>query len=323
MVSSKTFRTASRWIVTTMIATSVMICEGTQEFAARLDAVLVPVLEASEQESAKSSMDDDLTKRASTIAADFDFEKMQKESPKEFEKMRPIFTLAAEMQLTRVGYTPGTLDGIADDALRSAVLAFESARGLPSTGDACAPRTLSRLIAEDAALDHQYVTLPFTQFFDRMWNDGFVSATGTWAFQNGDKMAWPEQATHISCFRDRSECVEAQAIVSDGTDNKHALSVDLNYYDIERWDDRQIVTKPLEHTCTRYVIRFNRVQKSVTAVRSTISKDAPCEGMSGELYIVLSDGFKSSMAHQTEERELRKRLMNVKPEIWQRLKPSK
>jgi hypothetical protein len=281
---------------------------------------LVPTVEASRQETttAVKPDDDGVGKRASKLTTEI--EKERKQSPAGFEKMRTAMTLLAEMHLGRLGFEPGPLDGVSDDKLRGTVQDFERARGLPVTGDPVSDRTLATLMAENELLDHHSVALPFRHFGDSMWKEGFASATGTWAFQNGEKMGWPEQASEIDCFRDRGECVEALAVVTDGDTKTHALSVDLNYYDIERWDEHEIVTKPLERTCVRYVMRFNRVQKSVTAVRSTISKEGTCEGMSGELYVVLSDGFKASLSRQTAESEERKRLMNVRPEVWQRLK---
>ena len=65
----------------------------------------------------------------------------------------------------------------------------------------------------------------------------------------------------------------------------------MDLLEIERWDDVEIVTKPLQANCTRTVTRINRAQKTVTSLRSTISNDPGCSFVEKEeLHSVLKSG---------------------------------
>ena len=263
----------------------------------------------------RSPYDDATKKRIADVTAQMD--QGRKETPEEFTKARVMFTLMTEMHLGRLGFESGVLDGVQDEKLGQAVRAFEESREFTATGDATSSRVIAAVEVEGEILDHKPITLPPLYFGDRMWDRGFVHANGTWQIQ-GDDSGAPEQTTSIDCFRERGECVVTNAVVRD-TDGTHVLTLDSNYYEIERWDLQEIVTKPLELACVRYVIRVNRVQKSVTGVRSTISKEGLCQAVSGELYIVLADGIKTTVALQQADGKRRKGLFNYPPGLSERL----
>jgi hypothetical protein len=87
------------------------------------------------------------------------------------------------------------------------------------------------------------------------------------------------------------------------------LSADIDFYTIERWDKDEIVTKPRKLRCVQYILRFNRTQESVTAIRSTIAQHDICKGVENkELYLELKDGIDVStnllIAHQKQRKEL-------------------
>jgi peptidoglycan hydrolase-like protein with peptidoglycan-binding domain len=54
---------------------------------------------------------------------------------------------AAEQALQAKGYSPGRLDGMADDAARSAIRSFQKDKGLPITG------TIDRRTADDLGVE--------------------------------------------------------------------------------------------------------------------------------------------------------------------------
>ena len=88
-------------------------------------------------------------------------------------------------------------------------------------------------------------------------------------------------------------CMDTVAMLIRGEKGSPILSLDVTRYDVERWDANEIVTKPSESAmgCTRDVMRLNRLQQSVTAVRSTISTTGACKSVtSQELNRSLVDG---------------------------------
>ena len=78
---------------------------------------------------------------------------------------------------------------------------------------------------------------------------------------SNDKMGEPEQSSKIICDRSTNTCTEATAIIYHS--GNYGLFVDIDRYEIERWDEHEIVTKPREFECTRHVIRFNKLQNQL------------------------------------------------------------
>ncbi len=163
--------------------------------------------------------------------------------------------------------------------------------------------------------------LPRLFIFLDLWKSGYVSGKGTWVLTN-EKMGMPEQTTHIQCHRDQRICIEATAILTGKGRNK-SVSVDIELYDIERWDDHEVVTKPRETGagCVRYVRKFNRVQKSVTGLRSTISTEGPCKMVDvKEMHMSLSDGFKVYWELYQKSKKKIRDLIRLSPEMIEFMK---
>jgi hypothetical protein len=106
--------------------------------------------------------------------------------------------------------------------------------------------------AGSETMDYQPIALPPSHFFDIFWDSGYVSAKGTWAILN-EKIAWPEQTAEIQGSKDAGTCMEATAIGSRSGGSPQP-SVDIEIYEIECWDQPEIVAKPRpsEAGCTRY-----------------------------------------------------------------------
>jgi len=120
------------------------------------------------------------------------------------------------------------------------------------------------------------------------YDDTYVSAEGTWI--SDAKLANPIQSSKIICFQDSMLCIEARGEVSD---SGH-LIVDTNLFDIETWNDREIVTKPDDSafSCTRYIMRFDRTQKQVSATRTTIKNTDECAVVDNQpIHLYLGNGL--------------------------------
>src|SRR3989344_6633671 len=243
-------------------------------------------------------------------------EKIKKENPKKYEEMQRDFVFIAELVLATLGYGIEPFDAILDEKTKNALKAYQKKRNIPETGDPLSFDTFEQLQADMKTIEHHPTFLPMLHVFTDFWDAGFVSASGTWVLSN-DKMSEPEQTSKINCDRRMNICTEAFAIVGgEGSDRR--LFVDIDIYEIERWDDHEIVTKPLQSAlgCVRHVRRFNKLQKSVTGIRSTISNETNCkEVFVKELYMELTDGFKVYSELLQERNKKWRQLMNFSPPL--------
>jgi hypothetical protein len=240
--------------------------------------------------------------------------RLRKAEPAEFDKARRVFTLATELLLARLGYGIGPFDGVLDPKTAEALRAYEKARRIPVTGDPLSFETVEAVRRDTAALDENAPSLPPRHVFTDLWDSGYVSASGTWTIV-GEEMGMPRQTSKINCDRKVGVCTEATAILT-FHDGEPSLSVDIDTYEIERWDQHEVVTKPLQFGCTRYVRRITRLQKAVSGIRSTTSIGDECKGIDqGEKYLVLADGFEVYWRLREAQRAKWRDLMLVTPEL--------
>lgn len=99
------------------------------------------------------------------------------------------------------------------------------------------------------------------------------------------------QTSAIECSQIRMQCLESVAVVE--VMQKSFLEAHARAYDIERWTEQDVVTRPLQvDKCRMQVIVLNRVDKTVTAqVTLPADKSAElCPGVPASLR--LEDGSK-------------------------------
>jgi len=254
------------------------------------------------------------TAKSEKAAFQAELGRLRKERPVEFEKAKRGFTAAAEMLLARLGYGVGPFDGLLDEKTTAALQVYEKARGIPVTGDPLSFETVERVRHDTATLDQQAPSLPPRHVFTALWDRGYVSASGTWTIA-GEEMGLPQQTSKINCDRDTGVCTEATAIIT-VDDGQPSLSLSIDTYEIERWDEHELVTKPLQFGCTRYLTRITRLQKAATGIRSTTASDAACQGIDqGEKYLILADGIDIHLRLLTAQHAKWRELMLIAPEL--------
>lgn len=255
---------------------------------------------------------------------ELELKKLRQNDPKEYKKTKRLVIVASQMLLGRLGYGLGPYDGVMGKKTEKALREYQKLRNLPVTGDPLSFETLNQVQKDIDLIHYQPVSLPFNFVILDLWQNGYVSAKGTWTF-SGEKLGQPEQTTDIQCYRDRRLCIEATAIVSGRGSNRN-LSVDTDEYEIERWDEHEIVTKPKQFGCVRYVRRFNRSQKSVTGLRSTTSAEGGCKWIENrEFHMTLGDGFEVYLDLYHASKKAVKGLTRFTPEMLKYLdkQPSK
>lgn len=244
--------------------------------------------------------------------------RLQRDNPQLYRAVRDGFTLLTEMLLGRLGYDVGPFDGALDDRTRRAVRLYQKDHKIPETGDPFSFETVQAVRADDELVNSSPIRLRGKRVYTERWDRGVVSADGTWTVA-GEPMVWPEQTSNISCDRALAVCREATALIS-GKGADRILTVELYTYEIERWNDEEIVTKPLQFGCTGTVRRWNRAGKSVTGVRSTTSNEGSCREVERvEVNLVLEDGNEVSQALTEKQRDAWRQLMRVSPDVVKRL----
>jgi Putative peptidoglycan binding domain/WXXGXW repeat (2 copies) len=244
-------------------------------------------------------------------------EDAKKAGSAEYSELRQRFTLVFQLGLAKLGYEPGPFDGNLTARTVAAIRTYEQNRGLTPTGDPLTFATLQQIGKDVDAVDKEPAWLPGYIFMDGFWDRGWVYATGTWDLLN-DTVAVPEQTSHIECERQTMKCTDTVATLSRIKGSAPILSLDVRRYDIERWDAHEIVTKFSEwgFGCTRDVVRLNRLQKSVTAVRSTISTTGACKGVAPQDFNrSLVDGQTIWNEQWSEWRKALDGLMLISPEV--------
>ena len=199
-------------------------------------------------------------------------------------KERRRLIVVAQMLLGRLGYGTGPFDGRFDDKTRRATKYYQEVNKLPATGE-LDYRTLKKLVDDSGSLEQLPVHLPPGTFAGDKW-DTAVSANGTWvAVQSGPPTL---QTTAIECNKKGQHCIESTASVENG--NQMILHMDR--YEVERWDDGDIVARSKIKDCAAGTLLLNRSQKTVTRVRTAaVLKPCPPEG-SKDVTFRLESGVK-------------------------------
>jgi hypothetical protein len=284
----------------------------------RFAAIAAALLLALVTQLLAASPNDDKAKQEK-LAYTQEMEKLKRTKPAEYDRMRTMFTFSTEMLLARLGYGIGPMQGVLDENFQSALKKYESHRGIPVTGDPLSWETMKKIHADTKLLDSVPVALPPLHLTFDFWDQGLVTGLGTWTIV-GSQHAYAEQTTEFTCSRETGKCIMATAKVI-GKGSAPQITANLDQYEIERWDEHEIVTKPSQAICNRLVYRINRNQKSVTGIRSTISNKGICEGVANaELHLALVDGTKLWTNWNQEYRRNWERLMQISPAVLQILK---
>jgi hypothetical protein len=211
---------------------------------------------------------------------DADFAKLKREKPEEYKQL----VILAQIALSAFGFAK-PFDGVLDASTRDALRRYQSFRRLAVTGDLDA-KTLDTITRDLKDWQARYILFPNLQVFVDFWDQGWVSATGTWIIA-GQKSGRPVQTSKIQCDKKLAICAEATAHLDDDF-----LSANTEVHQIDRWDDHEIVTLPKQSaTCARYTMRIGRAQRAVTGLRLRTSDAGVCAGFEAELHLQLVDGM--------------------------------
>jgi hypothetical protein len=151
--------------------------------------------------------------------------------------------------------------------------------------------SLAILVGATDVMDRRgYPQLQSGRVFTDLWDRGYVSARGTWVFEDDTKQAFPRQTTEIRCYRETKECQSAQADIA-----FDILSLQTETFPITSWDSESIVYVSHEALCVTYTYTVSRSTNRVTGQRKpkpSSSTESSCEPFEKRIFnLSLRDGF--------------------------------
>ncbi|MBL8515635.1 MAG: hypothetical protein JNM76_01595 [Betaproteobacteria bacterium] len=102
-----------------------------------------------------------------------------------------------------------------------------------------------------------------------------IQTNGTWLTVEGPQPRDQLQTATLECWQFRMQCVESVALVNMRIGS--FLESVPRIHDIETWNEREIVTKPLATDCSSQVVTFNIPEKTVTSVTKLLSDRGECK----------------------------------------------
>jgi hypothetical protein len=102
-----------------------------------------------------------------------------------------------------------------------------------------------------------------------------VQAVGTWYVEDGTIATETLQTTAIDCRKARLQCVESTAAVS--VSERGFLDTASTVFEVERWTDDEIVTKPETGRCTTRILSMDLANRLATSVIAAIPGAEKCK----------------------------------------------
>jgi putative peptidoglycan binding protein len=223
------------------------------------------------------------------------------------DEFRTLMT-GVQIFLGRFGYGVGPYTGTLDQTTKQALKAYQENSGLAQTGDLDFP-TLKRLTEDDRLLNRVVPFLPPQTFHDQEWGQ-WVEVQGSWMLKEGntDDVL---QTSRITCMREFKRCIDSTASLVNA--NVPQLKVHTHVYDIQEWDDANIVSAPYDgEACAVSILRISRNPPLVTRFLSLQGKPGPCAKVQAEdRQYVLEDGPKIYQILRMQKAEAIQQILQV------------
>ncbi|MEO8325995.1 MAG: peptidoglycan-binding domain-containing protein [Nitrospirota bacterium] len=223
------------------------------------------------------------------------------------EEFRTLMT-GVQIFLGRFGYGVGPYTGTLDQSTQEALKAYQEKSGLSQTGDLDFP-TLKHLTEDDRVLNRVVPFLPPQTFHDQSWGR-WVEVQGSWMLKEGntDDVL---QTSRITCIREFKRCIDSTASLVNA--NVPQLKVHTHVYDIQEWDDANIVSAPYDgEACAVSILRISRNPPFVTRFLSLQGKPGPCAKVQAEdRQYVLEDGPKIYQILRMQKSEAIQQILQV------------
>ena len=195
--------------------------------------------------------------------------------------------------------------------LKKQILAFQSDRGFPETGELTFEQAAILIKSMEALFP---TTIYFSGSAEPYMSDDFAFVTGTWTILGDDKIAFPVNESTIRCYKNRSVCEEeAINVTTHELDDSGKRVPKDNYFvsksdselNIISWGDTEIIATT-EAKCRNTTLTINSSSNEVTFVTRNSGKD--CTLLDGSILppltqprvSVMVEGFKTTHAYFQE-----------------------
>jgi hypothetical protein len=243
---------------------------------------------------------------------------LKEKDPATWNRLRAQDILDAQEALASFGY--GTVfTATLDDKAVEALLLYQKRSGLPVTGDVDTA-TVQRLTEDKAELGRHIPLGPIYTFTDPDW-DNLVTIEGTRVEQGKELDARTTiLPTRVECLKSTGSCIVATQ-TSEGSEYIH-----LEWFEVQRWDAYEIVTKPCDLPCGRETMHINRPSKTVLLINSSAYKNVEaCTKLFGpagaDSVVRLDDGRKIINARVKAFRAASNRIKLISAEAQNRIGP--
>ncbi len=237
----------------------------------------------------------------------------QIQEAKELEQLSPeefrLLVLGSQIYLGRFGYGIGPFSGKLDQPTQDALRAYQKYVGISETGT-INKETLEHLTDDNRTLDQILPFIPKYRFEDANWEE-MVSAHGTWALANLP-VKEALQTSQISCHRKWNLCSVSTAKLAPGY--TATLLSYTNLYEIETWNESEIVTKSAKTgTCVSTILRIRHAEQSITRLTSfeRSETDACATVVPREIPMQLADGSQIYRALKQQKNQDAQRILRV------------
>ncbi|MEZ5817175.1 MAG: hypothetical protein R3D44_08850 [Hyphomicrobiaceae bacterium] len=112
-----------------------------------------------------------------------------------------------------------------------------------------------------ASREDRRIALPSYQF-DHDAKSGSFEMTGTWKLDEAE-LGYPIQSTTIRCIRSNNVCIEATAVIPEGS---LLMPVSLEFLSIDKWDSDSLIFRGRDGQCFDMVYSAAFATKSVTGL---------------------------------------------------------
>lgn len=222
--------------------------------------------------------------------AERELAQMRTQKPAEYQQT----VRALQHSLCILGFYEGPTTGEEDERTKSAVAGFAAQQGLTPTQHPSA-ELLIRAFDRSRQLVGPSIILPGLEF--RATRDT-VYARGTWVGRE-QPISGQLHVSELRCDRQSGTCIYVKASLGQ-SDGDLFLDPILEMHEVERWDEHELVTKPKDALCARWVYRVSFRDKRVTGTRTRIGKpdDRTCQNISeGDWTLDLTGGEEVSAAY--------------------------
>lgn len=227
-------------------------------------------------------------------------------------KLRNALVFSIEESLYQLKYYVVIPDGEESPVLTKAIIDFQKNIGAAPTG-VLLLREFKTLGEKENLIWPGKVQLP--PFNHVVALPTYVSAEGTWIFEDNTPQLNPIQTSKINCSKDTMDCEESVAVIDE---ENRLLNLFTEHYQVTKWTDDEVVAENDAPECVSYTLNINlRKQEAHSYRRGKGKKD--CAGIAVKPQILrFAKGFEVSQKYYEDRRN--KALSAYNPEYGKHLK---